>query len=437
MNETEYSNMPSRRLKRRALRCMEDLPEWKPAQRMLARWAPRIENVTERTQRRRFSVVAVTGGVKVGKSTVANRIAGCKFSPADTRPETDHAVVAKPPTLSDSALENLFSGSSPELHDVEMPGWPDDVVLVDTPDFDSDRDKNASTARRIIRLADVVVVVGSQEKSYSSRQLDWCKQWTDTKTFLFVHNTGGDPNQVENIEAERQRQRENLQAQGFNAESIFCIDIPEEVQQIRRAIWQSGSRSQEIQQSQLLQCVAGITREFEREYGKRRDAIGELRSNIETHVIEPWHEQMREYGFVAERDAFVRKLTFGAGPRIGGPLGLFLRLRKYFDPIGFGGLFGQKLAPTGALKTAVAAGGAIWGFAKRMVQSWRDGQALKGKKIVKGDLPQADEETQKKLQDSAQRAGFVTHQDEGRGDSEDRKALQRHAGEVIETVMEE
>ena len=127
-------------------------------------------------------VVAVVGGTNIGKSLLFNHLVGEQASGVSPLAAgTRHPVCLVPPDAADAALlGRLLEGftlrpwQSPEdaLADGDE-NWlfwragrnvPDRLVLLDTPDIDSDVEVNWERARAIRRVADVLVAVLTQQK---------------------------------------------------------------------------------------------------------------------------------------------------------------------------------------------------------------------------------------------------------------------------------
>jgi len=127
-------------------------------------------------------VVAIIGGTNIGKSLIFNHLAGqmaSAVSPLAAR--TKHPVCLAPPDTADPALlGRLFEGftlrawqsAEDPLQDTEehLLFWrpsrsvPPRLLLLDTPDVDSDMPINWERARRIRQVADVLIAVLTQQK---------------------------------------------------------------------------------------------------------------------------------------------------------------------------------------------------------------------------------------------------------------------------------
>ncbi|QDT63332.1 GTPase [Calycomorphotria hydatis] len=129
-----------------------------------------------------FLLVAVVGGTNIGKSVLFNHLAGEKISGATPLASgTKHPVCIVPNGFTDThELSDVFPGfecraseSTEEAlqeSDQDLLFWrecdslPGNLVLLDTPDIDSDAPVNWDRAEKIRLAADVLVVVLTQQK---------------------------------------------------------------------------------------------------------------------------------------------------------------------------------------------------------------------------------------------------------------------------------
>ncbi|MDA1016495.1 MAG: 50S ribosome-binding GTPase [Planctomycetota bacterium] len=129
-----------------------------------------------------FLVVAVVGGTNIGKSVVFNHLAGCRASSTSALASgTKHPVCLVPEGFSDHHnLDAIFPGfrlrkwsssdQALEETDEDLIFWrtsrdtPPNLLVLDTPDIDSDARINWKRADGIRRCADVLIAILTQQK---------------------------------------------------------------------------------------------------------------------------------------------------------------------------------------------------------------------------------------------------------------------------------
>jgi hypothetical protein len=132
-----------------------------------------------------FLIVAVTGGTNTGKSLIFNHLVGESFSAVDHRASgTKHPVCLVPQTAGTTSFEpilarhfesfRLIAWSNAEqplavtethhLFWTEGRDVPDRLLLLDTPDVDSDHEVNWERARAVRHAADVLIAVLTEQK---------------------------------------------------------------------------------------------------------------------------------------------------------------------------------------------------------------------------------------------------------------------------------
>ena len=129
-----------------------------------------------------YLVVAVVGGTNIGKSVVFNHLAGEEASAVSPLAAgTKHPVCLVPPGFDDVALlTRLFEGFTPRPwhaatdpqieSDTDWLFWrvghavPERLLVLDTPDIDSDAQINWHRADGVRHVADVLVAVLTQQK---------------------------------------------------------------------------------------------------------------------------------------------------------------------------------------------------------------------------------------------------------------------------------
>ncbi len=129
-----------------------------------------------------FIVVAVVGGTNIGKSVIFNHLAGSRVSSTSPLASgTKHPVCLVPPGFTEThELSDVFQGFQLEawtqsdlalksdtadmLYWKESPSVPSNLLVLDTPDVDSDAAVNWHRADCIRHCADVLVAVLTQQK---------------------------------------------------------------------------------------------------------------------------------------------------------------------------------------------------------------------------------------------------------------------------------
>jgi len=154
-----------------------------------------------------FLVVAVVGGTNIGKSVIFNHLAGCKASASSPLASgTKHATCLVPEgftalhdlksvfpdfelhewtdaalALEESAVHRLFWRTAKEL--------PPSLLVLDTPDIDSDARVNWVRADAVRRSADVLIAVLTQQKYNDAAVKEFFRKAGDEdKAVLVVFN---------------------------------------------------------------------------------------------------------------------------------------------------------------------------------------------------------------------------------------------------------
>ena len=132
-----------------------------------------------------FLLVAIMGGTNTGKSLIFNHLAGEAFSAVDYRASgTKHPVCLVPKTEVSTSYSTILArhfdsfrcvtwsnAEQPlELSEKNYLYWlegqnvPERLMLLDTPDFDADRESNWERAKSVRHVADVVIAVLTEQK---------------------------------------------------------------------------------------------------------------------------------------------------------------------------------------------------------------------------------------------------------------------------------
>ncbi len=152
-------------------------------------------------------VVAVVGGTNIGKSVVFNHLAGCRASATSPLASgTKHPVCLVPKGFTDHQdLQSIFpdfqlhewSDADQALRETEdhqlywrtAPDLPSTLLVLDTPDIDSDVRVNWVRADAIRRCADVLIAVLTQQKYNDAAVKEFFRKAADEdKAVLVVFN---------------------------------------------------------------------------------------------------------------------------------------------------------------------------------------------------------------------------------------------------------
>ena len=167
--------------------------------------------------RRPYLVAGIVGPANAGKSALFNRLVGRALSPSDpvggrtrrligaAHPELLEQLRLEPTLrrfplevgedLSESSAAAAQSPVDPaELLAVPLPELPPDLLLIDTPDFDSVVLENRDASESLLAVADLAVVVVTRH-SYQNREVvRFLQGWLDRgRPWILVYNESVDP----------------------------------------------------------------------------------------------------------------------------------------------------------------------------------------------------------------------------------------------------
>lgn len=154
-----------------------------------------------------FLIVAVVGGTNIGKSVIFNHIAGVRASASSPLASgTKHPVCITPVGFTaQHDLAEIFPGfeiigwdrpesalveaESHRLYWCEHPSTPPNLLVIDTPDVDSDARINWQRADQIRRSADLLVAVLTQQKYNDAAVKQFFRQAAaEDKAVIIVFN---------------------------------------------------------------------------------------------------------------------------------------------------------------------------------------------------------------------------------------------------------
>ena len=154
-----------------------------------------------------FLVVAVVGGTNIGKSVIFNHLAGCRASASSPLASgTKHPVCLVPEGFTDHhSLKSVFpdfelhewsnAATALEENNAHQIFWrtakelPPSLLILDTPDIDSDARVNWVRADAVRRCADVLIAVLTQQKYNDAAIKEFFRKAGDEdKAVLVVFN---------------------------------------------------------------------------------------------------------------------------------------------------------------------------------------------------------------------------------------------------------
>lgn len=151
-----------------------------------------------------YLVVAVVGGTNIGKSVIFNHLAGCRASASSPLASgTKHVTCLVPAGFSgEHDLRKVFpdfelqewSDASLALQDSEAhrifwrtaPELPESLLILDTPDIDSDARVNWVRADAVRRSADVLIAVLTQQKYNDAAVKEFFRKAGDEQKSVIV-----------------------------------------------------------------------------------------------------------------------------------------------------------------------------------------------------------------------------------------------------------
>ena len=376
---------------------------WENQRQLAEIWQPKLTHIQRQkkqleTLEQPILIVVVAGGVKAGKSHIANIMAGQPLFVESIRHETRQAGVSLPAAISRDSAISLLEPLKEEWLEILSANtqYADrQLLLIDLPDFDSESQlpqfsKNQAIAAAAMSVADVIVMVSSQAHNLTEKLFSWLTQFREAHGFLFVYN------ETHGVEGDDARLRtEQLQKQislaGFSNKSLV-VHVPYNPERYTApglaAALQKLPANHTIRSwrvgAQLRQMLADI----EETYQNVAPDISATVDSVRKNLLQPYHvrqKQHLELQLQKMEGSIQRELVFTAASQIGGIFGGFVTLRRFFSYWSLPGLWlGPKLLK-GAPGLLLAGGSLLAGSVSRRIEKFRDKKNLAAKDIT--DVP--------------------------------------------------
>jgi len=366
---------------------------WEPQRQLAQLWQPRLQRMRHDLAglslfEEPVMIVAVAGGVKAGKSHVANLILGRPVLSESLRHETRRAWAVIPPGVAETDVYTALQPAEKEwIRLVKFGQKIGDrhLILLDLPDFDSESQiaefqENQKIVESVLSVADVILFVSSQAHNLTRRSFEWLAQFRRGHGFIFIYNetTGAEGREGE----QRARQlRIQVAEAGFSGTDsvIHCPFEPGKYNGYPIVQALSGlPPGRTLRSWRVTERVRLLTEDVQTVFENHRPALEKVAENIEQFVTRPLNarfQQELEQQIQSLQQTFQREMLFRVASQIGGIFGGFIALRKVVNYWSLPGIWlGTRLmGSTGAL---VATGSAALGSLLRTFEAWRDHRKL-------------------------------------------------------------
>jgi len=358
----------------KAIEACERVTYWLPARDCHEQLPQRKEFISLQEKRGPYYLVAVTGGVKVGKSMVANSLAGTEFSAHGRARLTDKIVAAISKDADESVMRGVFNNQEHfSINPLMENRLPPNLILMDTPDFDSNCRSHQNLAIEAADAADLVVVVCSLEKQFTQKQSDWMNKWKDTKAFVFIYNISKQQSQKRT-----DKDVENLKIQlarfGFENAPVYVHppDGESDMDHLREMVFNTQRNRHEIRYNnslrELIKRISVLRENFEKISISAKEAQTYFKEDFLAPVMQEIDAITGKF-VGGGRASLTREAIFIAGEGIGGPLGMFIKLRQYLHSIALPFLLGGAKI-RGTAGAAIMATGALAGLIARIQERY-------------------------------------------------------------------
>jgi hypothetical protein len=371
---------------------------WEPQRQLTKLWQGRLIKMQHETTRLSVIeeptlIVAIMGGVKAGKTHLANMILGQSVLTESQRHETRRAWVVYPPGIAEIEVSELLGSVKPEWlqwvrYGTQIGGRK--LILIDLPDFDAESQlagfqENQQIVESVLTAADVIILVSSQAHNLTRRTFQWLQQYRQGHGFIFVYNEVSGAEGAE-ATARIQQLHDQVTRTGFS-KKITVLGCPYKPNhyifpEINQALAELPA-NRILRTWRIAEQIRLLTGDIRTVYQSLEPDLIRMQENIQKFITHPIQQQFQEEIQVkveAMQGAIQRELLFRVGRGIGGPFGAFLAIRRLFHYWSLPGVWlGSRLMGTpGAL---VATGSMLLGSLVRSFEAWRDRRKLKSKDL--------------------------------------------------------
>ncbi len=374
---------------------------WEPQRQLAKLWSGRLIKLQKEATNLSVIeeptlIVAIMGGVKAGKTHLANMILGQPVLTESQRHETRRAWVVYPPGVAEIEVSELLGLIKPEWlqwvrYGTQIGGRK--LILIDLPDFDAESQlagfqENQQIVENVLNAADVIIFVSSQAHNLTRRTFQWLQQFRQGHGFIFIYNevSGAEGSEAT---ARMQQLRDQVARAGFSKKITVLGSTYKPNHYLFPEINQALSElpaNRVLRTWRIAEQIRLMTGDIRTVYQSLEPDLIRMQNTIQQYITNPIQQQFQEeiqLKVEAMQGAIQRELLFRVGRGIGGPFGAFLAIRRIFHYWSLPGVWlGSRLMGTpGAL---VATGSMLIGSLVRSFEAWRDRRKLKNKDLKSG-----------------------------------------------------